>query len=245
MTAPLDDTLLQHDDDAVRVLRLNRPHKRNALDTALTRRLCDALEAADADDAVRAIVLGGVGESFCAGADVTEFRDLGPANPAAVDERANLTTRLHRVLADLAKPVVAAVRGPAMGGGAGLALACDLVVMARDATLGYPEIRLGIVPAVVMVNLVRQVGRKAAFELVGLGLPVDAAQASAWGLVNRVVDSGQVDDEALALARQLAARSPQAMAATKDLMRRVADLSFDDALGQGRLVNVAMRAFRR
>jgi len=168
-------TLLVANQGAVRVLTLNRPEKRNALNTALTQDLLEALRAADQDDSVAAIVLTGAGRGFCAGADLTEFKDL--QNEDLAEKRAELTMQLHLVFSQMKKPVVTAINGPAMGGGAGLAIAGDLAVMAENAKLGYPETRHGIVAAIVLGNLVRQVGRKAAFELVSLGEPISAARA--------------------------------------------------------------------
>jgi enoyl-CoA hydratase/carnithine racemase len=141
--------------------------------------------------------------------------------------------------------VVTAINGAAMGGGAGLAIAGDLAVMAEDATLGYPETRHGIVAAIVMANLVRQCGRKAAFELVGLGEPVDARRALALGLVNRVVPGAELLPTALQLAEKLAAVSRPAMALTKQLFHAAADLPLEAALERGREANKRMRAFRK
>jgi enoyl-CoA hydratase len=228
----------------VRVLTLNRPDKRNALNHALTQALLDGLRAAETDAAVRCIVLTGAGVAFCAGADLAEFKDLTPAQADLVERRAALTAELHGVFSTLSKPVVTAINGAAMGGGAGLAVAGDLAVMAQTARLGYPEVKHGIVAAIVMANLVRNVGRKAAFELVSLGEPVDAARALALGLVNRVAAPEQLMTEALALADTLAAVSPPAMAATKQLFYRTTDLPFAQALEQGRDMNKRMRAFR-
>jgi enoyl-CoA hydratase len=235
--------LLIADADAVRVLTMNRPEKRNALNMALSEALLDALRAADADAAVRVIVLTGAAPAFCAGADVSEFAELTPANEAFVERRARLTMEVHGVFSRLSKPVVTAINGAAMGGGAGLALAGDIAVMAATAKLGYPEVKRGIVAAVVMANLVRHAGRKAAFELLATGEPVDAARALALGLVSRVVAPDQLMDEALKAARALAAISPQAMAATKSLFYRVAELPFDQALVEGAKVNKQMRGF--
>jgi enoyl-CoA hydratase/carnithine racemase len=128
-----------------------------------------------------------------------------------------------------------------MGGGAGLAIAADLAVMAEGAKLGYPEPKHGIVAAIVMANLVRQVGRKAAFELVSLGEPVDAQRALQLGLVNRV--SSSVLDDAIALAEKLAAVKRPAMAETKRLFHEVADLALAPALERGRDTNKRMRNF--
>src|SRR6478752_367657 len=169
---------------AVRILTLNRPEKRNALDTNLTSALLESLRSADADEDVRCVVLTGAGKGFCAGADLGEMKSL--LDPKAAERRTELTMQLHLAFPKMVTPVVTAINGAAMGGGAGLAIAGDLAVMAEGAKLGYPEVRHGIVAAIVMANLVRQVGRKAAFELVALGEPIDAARALDLGLVNRV-----------------------------------------------------------
>ncbi|HSG76272.1 MAG TPA: enoyl-CoA hydratase/isomerase family protein [Burkholderiales bacterium] len=237
--------LLVKDQGAVRVLTLNRPDKRNALNTELTQALLDALRTADAAESVGCVVLAGAGPAFCAGADVTEFAGLTPEHKAKVEARAELTMQLHLAIPKLAKPVVSAVHGAALGGGAGLAIAGDLVVMGDGAALGYPEVRHGIVAAIVMANLVRQVGRKAAFELVALGEPVGAARALALGLVNRVVPRAQVLKEAVALADKLAALGRPALRLTKQLFHEVADLPLEQALARGREANKRMRAFRK
>ncbi|HUG78080.1 MAG TPA: enoyl-CoA hydratase/isomerase family protein [Burkholderiales bacterium] len=236
-------TLLVDERGAVRLLTLNRPEKRNALNTELTQALLDALRAADADEAIGAVVLTGAGPGFCAGADLAEFKHL--QDPAAAEKRAELTMDLHLVFSRMQKPVVAAINGAAMGGGAGLALAGDLAVMAESARLGYPETKHGIVAAIVMANLVRQVGRKAAFELVALGEPVDASRALALGMVNAVFPDDEVLDEALKIGERLAAVSRPAMAGTKRLFHEVADLPLAAALERGRDLNRRMRSFQK
>jgi enoyl-CoA hydratase/carnithine racemase len=228
----------------VRVLTMNRPDKRNALNQALTQALLDGLCAADADDSVRSIVLTGAGRAFCAGADLSEFKDLTPDKAELVDRRAELTMKLQGIFPQLTKPVVTAVNGAAMGGGAGLAIAGDVALMASTATLGYPEVKHGIVAAVVMANLVRNVGRKAAFELVATAEPLNAARALALGMVNRVTAPEQLMEEAIGMAQKLAAVERLAMAATKQLFYRAVDLPFAQALEEGRDVNKRMRGFR-
>jgi enoyl-CoA hydratase/carnithine racemase len=141
-------------------------------------------------------------------------------------------------------PVVTAINGAAMGGGAGLAIAGDLAVMAKGAKLGYPETKHGIVAAIVMANLVRQVGRKAAFELVALGEPIDAERALELGMVNRVVPPTRLMKEALALAEKIAAVNRPAMAQTKSLFHEVADLPLQPALERGREANKRMRRLK-
>jgi enoyl-CoA hydratase/carnithine racemase len=140
-------------------------------------------------------------------------------------------------------PVIAAINGAAMGGGAGLAIAGDMAVMAEGAKLGYPETKHGIVAAIVLANLVRQIGRKAAFELVSLGEPIDAARALRLGLVNYVFAESEILDETLKIAGKLAAVDRAALAETKRLFHEVADLPLDKALERGRDTNRRMRNF--
>jgi len=228
---------------AVRILTLNRPEKRNALDTNLTSALLESLRSADADEDVRCVVLTGAGKGFCAGADLGEMKSL--LDPKAAERRTELTMQLHLAFPKMVTPVVTAINGAAMGGGAGLAIAGDLAVMAEGATLGYPEVKHGIVAAIVMANLVRQVGRKAAFELAALGEPIDAKRALALGMVNRVVPDARALEEAIALAKQLAEVPRATMAQTKHLFHDVGDLPLEKALKRGRDVNKRMRNFEK
>jgi enoyl-CoA hydratase/carnithine racemase len=228
---------------AVRILTLNRPEKRNALDTSLTSALLESLRSADADEGVRCVVLTGAGKGFCAGADLSEMKSL--LDPKAADRRSELTMQLHLAFSKMVTPVVTAINGAAMGGGAGLAIAGDLAVMAESATLGYPEVKHNIVAAIVMANLVRQVGRKAAFELAALGEPIDARRALALGMVNRVVPDARVLEEAIALAKKLAEVDRATMAQTKHLFHEVADLALEPALKRGTEVNKRMRNFEK
>ncbi len=240
----MSDMLLTEDRGALRILRINRPDKLNALNTELTQALLDALEAADADESVRAIVLTGEGRGFCAGADLAEFKDLAPGRQPLVVKRADLTCRTQSILQKLSKPVVSAVRGVAVGGGAGLAIGCDMMVAGTDLKFGYPELKHSIVPALVMTGLQRQLGRKVAFELISLGRLLGAEEAHALGLVNRVVAPDAVLDTALEIAGAWAVANPLAMAAAKSLFYRVADLPYDAAMAAGRDVNALMRGFR-
>ena len=233
--------LLTEDRGAVRVLTLNRPEKRNALNTELTKELLSALRAVDEDASVGCVVLTGAGPGFCAGADLSEFKQL--ADPQAAEARAELTMQLHLVFSRISKPVVTAINGAAMGGGAGLAIAGDLAVMADTAKLGYPETRHGIVAAIVLANLVRQVGLKTAFELVALGEPIDAQRALQLGMVNYVFPSSDLIPETMKLAEKLAAVSRPAMAETKRLFHEVTDLPLAQALERGRDANRRMRGF--
>jgi enoyl-CoA hydratase/carnithine racemase len=232
--------LLVENRDKVRILTMNRPEKRNALDTELTQELLKELRVADAEGGVDAIVLTGAGQAFCAGADLGEFKEL--KDPQAAEARAELTMQLHLVFSKMTTPVVTAINGAAMGGGAGLAIAGDLAVMVRGAKIGYPEARHGIVAAIVMANLVRQIGPKAAFEMVALGEGIDADRALSLGMVNRVVTEGQLMEAALYFATKIAALPKAAMAQTKRLFYEVLDLPLEESLQRAREVNRKMRA---
>ena len=236
-------SLLVEDRGGVRILTMNRPDKRNALNSELTQALLDAVRASDRDESVGCLVLTGAGPGFCAGADLSEFKGL--QDPNAAQARAELTMQLQLSFSRISKPVVTAINGAAMGGGAGLALAADLALMAHSAKLGYPEVKHGIVAAIVMANLVRQVGRKAAFELVSLGEPVDAAKALALGMVNRVVPDADLLPQSLAIAEKLAAFPKPAVQETKRLFHEVADLALEPALERGRDANKRMRNFQK
>jgi enoyl-CoA hydratase/carnithine racemase len=236
-------TLLIENRGPVRILTMNRPEKRNALNSELTEKLLEALSAAGKDDSIGCVVLTGAGQGFCAGADLSEFKGL--QDPGAAEKRAELTMQLHLIFSKISKPIVTAINGAAMGGGAGLAIAGDMAVMAQGAKLGYPEAKHGIVAAIVMANLVRQAGRKAAFELVALGEPIDAAQALRMGMVNKVVSPETLLPEAITLAEKLAAVARPAMAETKRLFHEVADLALVPALERARATNVRMRGFSK
>ena len=238
-----EPVLLVEDRGAVRVLTMNRPAKLNALDLALTEGLCDALEAADADASVRALVLAGAGRAFCAGADTGEFKDLKPENTHLVERRALLTQRVQSLPRQISKPIVSAVQGIAVGGGAGLALGCDMMVAAADLRFGYPELKHGLVPALVMTGLSRHLGLKLAFELVSTSRLLSGEELGELRLANRVVAADAVLATALEIAERWAASPAQAMAESKALLYRVSELPFDDAMDAGRQSNVKMRGF--
>lgn len=197
----------------VRIVTLNRPDKRNALSIPLLAELSKAVEAADRDPAVRAIVLRGAGPAFCAGLDLQEA-----AQAEKAEESAEWVARTLAALHRSPKVTVAAVHGAAMAGGAGLMTACDLVVAAEGTRIGYPEVRRGLVAALVMSFLIRRVREADARELLILAEPIDARRALEIGLVNRVVAADAVMDEALKLADSAALGGPEAIAHTKQLL---------------------------
>nr|WP_315437693.1 enoyl-CoA hydratase/isomerase family protein [uncultured Pseudomonas sp.] len=237
--------VLRETRDGVQTLTLNRPDKLNALNFALTEGLVQALKEADADPSVRVVIVTGAGRGFCAGADTREFAVLTPDNQSLVERRAALTTELQGLVKQMSKPVIAAVNGYAMGGGSGLALSCDLALAGESARFGYPEVKHGIVAAIVMAGLVEHVGRKAAFDLVATGRTLDAREAHQLGMVNRVVADADLLAEVQKLAQQIAAHPVQAMQATKGIFHRVTELPFSEGLKIGQQLNAQMRAFRQ
>ncbi|MFW5947834.1 MAG: enoyl-CoA hydratase/isomerase family protein [Gemmatimonadota bacterium] len=238
MTGPVETAL----EAGVLTVTLDRPEKRNALDRALIDALTDALDDAASDPAVRVILLRGAGPDFCAGADLGALeRMAGTSDPMEnlVDARGlgDLLVSMRRH----PRPVIAAVQGHALAGGAGLATACDLVLAREDAVFGYPEVHLGFVPAMVMALLRRAVGEKTAFELVARGDQFDAAAARDLGLVNRVIAADEWDTATRDYARELADRSPSALALVKRLLYGMDGLSFEEAVARGAEVNVLAR----
>ncbi len=241
---PSPNCLIVDKRDAVRILTLNRPEKRNALDTPLIATLLDALNEANSDDGVGAIVLAGAGKLFSAGADLGEFRDVGAALDAMNNHRSDLLLDLQLRLGELDKPVIAAVHGAAIGAGAAIALAADMVVLASDAKIGYPETRHAMVPSLMVATLMRHAGRKAAFELLATGESIAAERAFALGLVNRLVTPDAVLAEAVRTAAGLAALDRTTIAATKRVFNECADLPLADALRAGRAFGRRLKAER-
>jgi methylglutaconyl-CoA hydratase len=215
------------------IVTLNRPDKRNALSRGLIAALSDAFLRAADDGQARCVILTGAGSVFCAGMDLAELAESvsQAATPASVWDDALRLAGLYDFIYRLPKPTVAAVNGPAVAGGAGLVTVCDLAVAAAEARFGYPEVRRGLVAAMVMPHLLRHVGERTARYLLLTGELIDAAEAARCGLVNAVVPAGEVLARATEWARALAEGGPQALAATKDLLGRFSRqaLSVEDA----------------
>lgn len=218
MTNGSPPLLLKHTpDDGVRVLTLNRPAQRNALDTTLVQQLLEALRHCDADPAVRVVVVTGAGPVFCAGADLREFPTDDP-DAQAVAHRTRLFAELQTVFTELGVPTLAAVNGPAVGAGASLAIATDLTLLSHDARLSYPEVRHAMVPSLMLPGLLARVGLKCTYELLATGAPVDATRAMALGLANAVVAPEALLAQALALAKTLASMDREVVRHTKQLL---------------------------
>jgi methylglutaconyl-CoA hydratase len=233
--------LVVRDEGGVRRLVLNRPDKRNALNAELIAALKSALRQADGDDAVRVVVIEGEGKDFCSGADLSALRRIAEAsvmeNLEDVDELAELFLLPRR----MRKPVVACVRGRALAGGCGLATACDIVLAAETAEFGYPEVRIGFVPAMVMAILRRNVSEKRAFELIVAGQPIAAAEAERIGLINHAWPDTDFDRQRDLFLEDLAKRSPSAVQLSKRLLYHADGMGFEAALRSGADVNVVAR----
>lgn len=229
------------EDDGVAVVTLSRPEKRNALDPATIDALSEACEAAAADERVRAILLDAEGKDFCAGADLAHIEALVDADRDALVADARRLGDLFLRMRRLPKPIVAAVHGNALAGGAGLATACDLVLAADDAYLGYPEVHIGFVPAMVMTMLIRAVGEKRAFELVARGDRIHAERAHEIGLVNCVYSRHTFADDVRAYTAELAERSVTSIALSKSLLYELDELDFAEGLARGAEVNADAR----
>jgi enoyl-CoA hydratase len=211
----------------VALIRLNRPEVLNALDFALIGELVDALEELDGDAECRAIVITGAGDrAFAAGADINELARQTPMS-LMIDDEFSQWERIKRIR----KPIVAAVRGFALGGGCELAMACDMIVAADDSQFGQPEIKLGVMPGGGGTQrLTRAVGKARAMELVLTGRTMSAREAEAHGLVTRVVPSEATLDAALELAAQIASMPAGAVIAAKEAVNRAHELSLEAGL---------------
>lgn len=222
---------------AIRLLRLNRPRKRNAMDTELVQSLSDALADIAASGDVRAVVLAGAGSTFCAGGDLSEFKDLGPEDYDRIRQRSLMISNVLETLTVLPQPVVGAVQGYAYGGGAALALNCDMLVLSPDAQISYPELENGIVPSLVLAGVQRHVGVKRAFEALSIGGAMSADTALELGLANKVVPAGEHEAAALEIADRLAHVDASVMQTFKSLFYRTLDLSVAQAMQAARDVN--------
>ena len=225
----------------VLTLTLDRPDKRNAIDATMVEELLRSLERAELDAGVRVVAVRGAGPDFCAGADLEELLASVARTP---DENARSALRLGEVflrMRALPKPVVAVVHGRAIAGGCGLATACDLVLARADAQLGYPEVRRGFVPAMVLAILRRIVGEKVAFDLVATGRLLSAEEARGLGLVSRAIPPERFEGEVAEVLGSLAAASPTALALIKRQLYELDGRSFEEGIRLGAQVNAVAR----
>lgn len=225
----------------VRFLTLNRPEKRNALNDALISGLKSALNDADKNDDIRAIVIRGSGKDFCSGADLSALQKIADATYEENLEDARSLAELFSIIRNVKVPVIAAVHGRALAGGCGLATACDLVVSTKTARFGYPEVRIGFVPAIVMAILRRNLSEKRAFEMITQGFEFSAQEALEMGLINRVFENDTFDAAVTDYLSVYKNVSRSAVILSKRLLYDMDSLSFEDAMEAGAKINAEAR----
>jgi len=224
------------------IITMARPEKRNSLSAEMVAALSDAIAAMGADDGVRVVVLRGEGPAFCAGADLAYLRQI--SDNSVLDNLADSTAlmRMMQSIVELPKPVIAMVHGPAIAGGCGLATVCDLVVAGRDgAQFGYSEVRIGFIPAIVMVYLLRKVGDTQARRLILTAENVSATEAHRLGLISYVVDDGDLETATMDLARTVAKNSASALKLSKDMLTALHGMSLDAGLRYATSMNALAR----
>jgi methylglutaconyl-CoA hydratase len=224
------------------LITLNRPDKRNALNDALISGLKQGLRDADADENVRVVVITGAGADFCSGADLAALQKISESSITENLEDASALMELFTLIRHGVRvPVVAAVRGRALAGGCGLATACDIVLASSSARFGYPEVKIGFVPAMVMAILRRNVSEKRAFELITRGAEISATEAERIGLVNQIFDDEAFDVEVEKYVKGFEKMSRSAVQLSKRLLYHMDGMTFDAALQSGVDINTIAR----
>jgi methylglutaconyl-CoA hydratase len=222
-------------------ITLNRPEKRNALNHEVIAGITGALREAESDERTRTVVITGTGKDFCSGADLSALEKISEGSIAENIEDARSLMELFLLIRKVRVPVVAAVRGRALAGGCGLASACDIVLASNSARFGYPEVKIGFVPAMVTAILRRNVSEKRAFELITRGAEISAEEARHIGLVNQILSEENFEAEVTAYVRGFEMVSKSAVALTKTLLYQTDGMTFGDALETGVDVNVIAR----
>ena len=214
----------------IRTLRLNRPEVRNAMSQALQVGLQTALDDARTDASVRAVIITGTGKAFCAGLDLDELKAISTRSTEENRRDSEQFSKLLETIYTFEKPVIAALNGHAVAGGAGIASVCDLVVISESAKFGYTESKIGFVAALVGVYLVRQVGEKHARDLLLSARLMEADEVKAMGLANHVVPTEAVFDKAIELAEAIVENSPTSLAMTKKLLVAAPSMGLQEGL---------------
>lgn len=222
--------LLSQRDGPVEHLTLNRPEVRNALNDEMIRELTTWAELARGDRALRAVVMGGHGPSFCAGADVSWFSKTAGYTAEENRRDAAALARLFGALDSLSVPLIGRIHGAAIGGGAGLAAVCDIVVADERAVFAFPEVKLGLLPAVIAPFVLAKIGRSAARELFLTGVRFSAARAREIGLVHTVVPAQEIDGTIDGIVSEILSASPDAITAAKALIAAVWNTPVDQAM---------------
>lgn len=228
--------------DRIGFITLNRPEKRNALNYEVVTELKDAFTRAEADPNVKVVVLKANGEAFCAGADLEYLRVMQKFSLEQNRMDSDHLKSLYLQIYTLKKVVIAQVQGHALAGGCGLATICDFCLAAAEVQFGYAEVKIGFVPAIVMMFLIRKVGEAKAKELLLTGDLISAQEALKLGLINRVVDKGKLEEEVLDLARQLiTTNSANSMRLIKQMIATIQSMKLEDALNYASEMNASAR----
>jgi methylglutaconyl-CoA hydratase len=234
------DTILLDFEGELAWLTLHRPDRRNAINAAMIEELLAALDTCQRQG-VRALLLTGAGSSFCSGMDLEMLRGLEAQSPDGHLAESRRMAHLFQRLYAFPAPTIAAVNGPAVAGGCGLATLCDFTIAVETAKFGYPEVRIGFLPALVSVYLVRQIGEKRARDLLLTGRLIDAAEAAQWGLITRLAAAGQLHEQARELALTLLKNSPASLAGCKRMLATLPLPTVEDALEYAARENAATR----
>jgi methylglutaconyl-CoA hydratase len=227
--------------DSITTITLNRPEKRNALNDALINDLKAALREADKDETLRAVIIRGAGKDFCSGADLSALQKISESDVLENHDDADNLRELFSVIRRVKIPVIAAVHGRALAGGCGLATACDLILATETARFGYPEVKIGFVPAMVMAILRRNVSEKRAFALATQGFEFDAATAKSFGLINEVFAAEEFEVKLNEYVSVYKSVSRSAVVLSKRLLYQMDGLSYESALASGVDVNTIAR----
>jgi methylglutaconyl-CoA hydratase len=225
----------------LRTITLNRPEKRNALNDALIDSVKRALREANADESLRAVVIRGAGKDFCSGADLSALQKIAESDVLENLWDAENLMELLALIRRIKIPVIAAVHGRALAGGCGLATACDIVVAAKSARFGYPEVKIGFVPAMVMAILRRNLPEKKSFELITQGFDFAAEEAEKMGLINRVFEDETFEADVKNYVGAYEKVSRSAVVLSKKLLYQMDGMTFDAALETGAEVNAIAR----
>jgi methylglutaconyl-CoA hydratase len=228
-------------ENSILTVTLNRPEKRNALNDALINSLKDCLREADKNENLRAILIKGAGKDFCSGADLSALQKISESDVLENLTDAENMLELFSLIRKIKIPVIAAVQGRALAGGCGLATACDIVLAAKSARFGYPEVKIGFVPAMVMAILRRNLSEKRSFELITQGFEFSSDEAERINLINQVFEDETFEEDVKNYVSVYEKVSRSAVVLSKKLLYQMDGMTFETALETGAEVNTIAR----
>ena len=221
---PYETILYDIVENGILKITLNRPEVRNAINDQLIADLNDAYDKARKDRGIRVVIVTGAGTAFSAGLDIVAYRGKSPLEFRGFIERFYL--EMTEILYKMGKPVIAALNGPTLAAGCSIAFSCDMLIASDRAVIGYPEINVGLVPAMHLILLPRLVGKHKAFELAFTGDRISAAEAADVGLINHVVPHDHLEEKVMGFARNFAKKSPLVMKMNRDVFYRGLTMEF-------------------